>query len=516
MSETVSGASNLLGPEPSVPVAPTSADEQHRLKRGAVSLPETIAQSMAVMAPAMSGAFITYLAAVKAGGATPLAILLATGACLLIGSLVAEFALHLPSAGSLYTYTVNGLGSFWGFLTGWIYGLGFLLAGPAVLAGFAVFTSLVMADLGAPSFLQQWWLWFGVGLVVLFALSYFGVQFSTRSELVFAALTAAALLLLAVVIISKGGAKGNTLDAFSPGAAGVNWPLVFGGMAFGVLSFTGFETAAVLAEETDNPRRNVPVAVMGAVVFGGLFYLVVTYANSIGYGVREATTEWPQSAGGLYPLADRYASYLTDWVLLAGGLSALFCGLGVHNTAARTMYAMGREGVLPRALGRTHPRYRTPHVAILTNVVLIVVLAALVIGLTSQANRDAVGASPGPLSSGFYLFAEGLTMNAPPIMLGYALLSLAGIAFGSRTHGARPKNSRHVAVSVGSLVASAVAVYGSLYFSFKEIAPGAGIPGPYRAVAVVLGLWAAAGAIIALVVRSRNREAWGRMGAIFE
>lgn len=515
MSETIRRP-GMTDP-PAAPTAPAAGPATHgRLKEGAVSLPEVIAQSVAVMAPAMSGAFITYLAAIKAGGATPLAFLLATGACLLIGGVVAEFALHLPSAGSLYTYSVNGLGSFWGFLTGWTYGLGFLLAGPAVLAGFAVFTSLVMANLGAPSVLQQWWLWFAVGLAVVFVLSWFGIEFSTRSSLVFAALSSAALVVLALDIIFEGGAEGNTLDAFNPSAAGVNWPLVFGGLAFGILSFTGFETGAVLAEETSNPRRNVPVAVLGAVAFGGLFYVLITYANSIGYGVREATTAWPESAGGLFPLAERYAGYLTNWVLLAGALSALFCGLGGHNAAARTMYAMGREGVLPRALGRTHPTHRTPHVAILTNVVVIVVLAAAIIGLTSQANRDAIGATPGPLSSGFYLFAEGLTLNAPAIMVGYGLLSLAGIVFGSRAQGGRPANPRHVALSVGALMAAGAAVFGSLYYSFTELAPGAGIPGPFRVVPIVLGTWMLAGAVIATLVRSRNRSAWDRMGAIFE
>src|SRR5579884_1244566 len=126
-----------------------------RLKPDAISFPEPLAQSVSVMAPAMSGAFITYLAALKAGGATPLAFLLAAGGCLLVGGVVSRFALRLPSAGSLYTYTVDGLGSFWGFLTGCLYSAGLIIAGPAVLAGFSVFTALVMGNIGAPELLGQ-------------------------------------------------------------------------------------------------------------------------------------------------------------------------------------------------------------------------------------------------------------------------------------------------------------------------------------------------------------------------
>jgi len=498
-----------------ITVEPTTVTVENQLRRDAVSFPEALAQSVSVMAPAMSGAFITYLAAIKAGGATPLAFLLATGSCLLIGAVVSRFAVRLPSAGSIYTYTVDGLGSFWGFVVGWTYSVAFIVGGPAVLAGFSVFTGLVMRTIGAPPLLGQWWLWFGVGEVVYLVLSWFAIEFSTRAQLVFTAATMAALLLLAVAIIEQGGAGGNTVQAFQPSAAGVTWPLVFGGMAFGILSFTGFETGAVLAEETRNPKRAIPRAVIGSVVVGAVFYVVVTYATSIGYGVREATTAWPKSGAGLSALADRYASWLGDWVLLAGGLSALFCGLGVHNAGTRTLYAMGRDGVLPTALGRTHPRHRTPHVAIVANLVLMGGVAAAVIGFTGHATRDAVGATPGPLSAGFYLFTEGLTMITPLVMLCYAVLSLAGIrsAWQGNEGAAAP---RRLIVAGGALGASAVAVFGSLYYSFVEVSPGAGVPGPYRAVPLIGAAVVASGAAVGLVLRRRRPRTWAAMGAVFE
>ncbi|MGH9036892.1 MAG: APC family permease [Acidimicrobiia bacterium] len=323
------------------------------------------------------------------------------------------FALRLPSAGSLYTYTVNGLGSFWGFVVGCSLLFGGVLAGVAVLAGFAVFTSQLMGNLGAPGPLQEWSLWYAVGLLLYFFLSYFGIVFSTRTQLVFTAATMATLLLLAAIIIAKGGAHGNTLDAFRPGAAGVSWPLILGGLAFGIFSFMGFETAASLAEESRNPRRDIPAAVIGAVVVVGIFYVIVTYATSIGYGVREATTAWPESAGGLAALTRRYAPYLGAWVLLAGGLAGLFSGLATHNVMTRVLYVMGREGVLPRAVGTTHRVHQTPHLAIFLSLALLGATAPVMIGVTSPATRDAIGATPGPLSSGFYLFAEGFAIAAP-------------------------------------------------------------------------------------------------------
>ncbi len=488
----------------------------NRLRGDAISFPEALSQSISVMAPAMSGAFVTYLAAIKAGGATPLAYVLATAACLLIGGVVSSFALRLPSAGSLYTYTVDGLGSFFGFVVGWTYAAALVIAGPAVLAGFSVFTSLVMRDVGAPPALGQWWLWFAVGVAVCFVLSYFGIEFSTRTQLVFTAATVATLLLLAVVIVGHGGARGNTLDAFSPGAAGVSWPLIFGGMAFGILSFAGFETAAVLGEETRNPRRAIPGAVIGSVIFGGVFFVIVTYATSIGYGVRAATTAWPASAAGISALADRYASYLGDWVLLAGGLSALFCGVGIHTAATRTLYVMGRENVLPTPLGRTHRQHRTPHVAIAANLALMTAVAVVVIGVTSPTTRNTVGATPGPLSSGFYLFTEGLTIIAPMVMGCYALLSIAGIRAALRSPAGQRNRTRRLSVAAGALLTSAVALFGSLYYSFTPVAPGAGIPTPYRAVPVVVATALLTATATAVLLRHRRRESWKAMGTVFE
>src|SRR5258706_6581657 len=136
--------------------APTEAG---RLRRDAVSLPGVVAHALSVIAPTMSGAFITFLAAQKAGGATPLAFLFATIACLLISSVMCDFAVRVPSAGSLYTFAVHGLGSVGGFVVGCAYTVGYAIGCPAMLAGFRVFTAQVAQHRSAPDLLCQWWVW---------------------------------------------------------------------------------------------------------------------------------------------------------------------------------------------------------------------------------------------------------------------------------------------------------------------------------------------------------------------
>lgn len=259
------------------------------------------------------------------------------------------------------------------------------------------------------------------------------------------------------------------------------------------------------------PRRNVPLAVLGAVVIGGVFYVAVTYATSIGYGVREATVQWPRSASGLAPLADTYARYLTNLVLLAVAFDAFFCGLAASNAATRTMFAMGRDGILPRLLGRTHPRYQTPYVALVAYLAGAAIFAVVLIALTTGATRDGIAGGGGRYASGLYVFVEGLSIITPPVMLAYALVSIAGIAYGMR----KRKPALAVA-SIGALGGAGVAVFGSLYYSFIEAAPGTGIPTPYRVIPwAVLG-WVVIGGLVAGWLRWSRPETWERMGTIFE
>ena len=501
---TADAAYGTIAAAPAVPF-------EHHLRRGALSLSDALAQSVTVMAPALSGGLITYLAAIKAGGATPLAFVIATLACGLIGTVVSSFARAIRSAGSLYTYTVHGLGPFFGFVMGWGYLIGIFLAGPAVLAGASVFLSMVMANVDAPDLATSWWLWFGAGLVGIFGLAYPGVRLSTRSSLVFTAASMVVLLVLACTVIFQGGAHGNGISAFNPHAAGVGWPGVFGGVAFGILSFTGFETAANLAEETRDPRRNIPLAVLGSVAVGGVFYVAVTYATAVGYGVREATTEWPKSASGLAPLADVYASYLTDLVLLAVAFSSFFAALGISNACTRTLFAMGRDGVLPRAFSRTHPRHETPYVALIAYLVVAAVFAAVLIAVTTPATRDGIAGGGGHYASGMYVFAEGLTIVTPPIMIAYALVSWAGIAYG-----VRHRKPTLAVASVGALVGAGLAVFGSLYYSFVPVAAGGTIPTPYRAIPWAILGWLTIGGLIAAWLRRSRPDAWQQMGTVFE
>jgi len=186
----------------------------------------------------------------------------------------------------------------------------------------------------------------------------------------------------------------------------------------------------------------------------------------------------------------------------------------MERDAIARRHAMGREHVLPATLGRAHRVHETPHVGIVCNLTLILVFAVSVVAGTPRSARDAIGASPGHLSSGFYLFAEAVTLSVPLFMLCYVLVSIAGLRASVRT--GTGSSTRRVAIALGSLLVSVAALFGSLYYSFHEASPGAGIPGPTRMVPVFVVLVLGTGAAVALTRRRRSPDVWASMGAVFE
>jgi amino acid transporter len=500
--------------------------------RRRLSLPDVIAQSVTVIAPGMSGAFLTYLAATKAGGATPLAYVLAMLGALAVGSVVSEFGKTMPSAGSLYTYTSAGLSKTAGFVLGWMYSIAFIILAGAVIAGFGFFMSLLIQSLTDSADFVPWWIFFIIGLIFVAVMSLFDVKVSTRSQLLLTVISVVIMVVAALAIIGKGtpanslitlddagvglptaqAGKSIDLGAFWPSAAGVSWSGILLGFAFGMLSFTGFEAGAVLAEETENPKKNIPKAVIGSVLVGGVFYILVTYATSIGFGVREAAADWPGSLSGLAAVAGNVNAGMGDLVLLAAAISALFCGLGVHTAASRFLFAMGREHVLPSALGKTHPKWQTPWNAILGSIVLYAVLIWGLLLVTSSATESNFsGGLPTGIRGGFFTFAYWATLATPGVMFCYLLVGLAGIK-----KGIADGNQKLTITGVLASITGAIAVFGSLYYSFTNLPPDPGIKFILQAIPAVMGVLLVAGLAIAAYLKSSKKEAWANMGAVFD
>jgi amino acid transporter len=385
------------------------------LRHGILSVFDAFAQSVALLSLALGVAFASSAAAAYTGATVPLSYLIAGVGSLCLGSVIIRFTRRMASAGGLYTYIARGLDPRTGFLGGWLYGGGFAVGISFVLVIGAFFLSTFFdahtgIDLG-------WFACFWILLALLAAIAFLDIRISTRLQLLLAVIGVAALLLMAIVIVAKGGDSGVTLQPFNPGKA-PSTNAIFLAVVLAFTGFIGFEAAAVLGEEAADPLRAIPKAILTAVVVALVYYVFVTWAMSIGFGVGNAG-KWAQDPAAVDTLATRYVgnwlSVIIDLSVAASGFVAALAGI---NLTARTLFAMGREGGLPRAFAWTHPRFRTPWVGIATSLVITLLLGVLL------AHRHSFG----PITY-FVFMATTATIG---ILVTYILVALSGIVYFSR------------------------------------------------------------------------------------
>ncbi len=390
---------------------------RHSLHTGALRPLDVVFQSVALLALVMGTALSTSFAASSAGAAAPLAFVVAGLASVCVGYVVIRFTRQRPSAGSVYVYIAQGLGPQAGFLGGWMYAGAFAIGSAFVLAIASSFLASLFANLHLS---LDWLVLYAILLVLLFLCAFFDVRIAMRVQLVLAAVGVLSVLVLAVLIFAQGGATGISLAPFSFAALPHGLSGLLSATIFSFTSFIGFEAAAALGEETAKPRVNIPRAVLGAVIIAVVYYVFVTYAMSLGYGIAHANV-WAQDGAPLDTLAHRYATAgFATWLDLMVALDAFVAALAGVQLAARILYTMGRDGGLPRIFARTHPRFKSPWVGIVASLLL-----TLLLGMT-------LGRSMGV----FTFFGFLATAGSLGILLAYMLVALSGLVFfGMRAQG---------------------------------------------------------------------------------
>src|ERR687885_626075 len=306
-----------------------------------------------------------------------------------------RFARYVPSAGGTYAIIRAGLGRDVGFFSGWtllavgiIFVPGLLISSAFLLQNFF---GLVTPD--HPFLFHAWWGWAFLLAGAVFLISWLGIQISARILLTLTAIGVTMLLILDLIILAKGGAHGWAWSSLAPwNGKGFGFGFFALGVGIAMTGFSGFETAVFLAEEAHTPKREVPKAVLGAVTLAVLFYLVTTFAVVTGYGLDKAGTQWPQESGGaVVSLSVQYAAlWFGKVLLLLLAISAFASALGTANFTTRTAFAWGHDGYLPRIFGRTHPRFRSPHVAIAALALITAVVFVLGLAWQGRTLNDAV------------------------------------------------------------------------------------------------------------------------------
>jgi amino acid transporter len=455
---------------------------------------DAVAISISVLSPAMAMQLNTGGVAAVAGGSTPLAFLLGGIACLTLAFVVVGFTRRMAAAGYAYTYVSRSLGQRSGFLAGWLYFFGFACFVPMTMAGVgALLASLLGISAG-------WWFpFFLVGMVLLVILSVVKISVTTKVQLLLGVVTIAVLVIVGLIVTAKGGAHGQSLAPFTFGKTfSGGFHGVFYGLIFGVTSFIGFESAADFGEETANPRRAVPIAIIGAVTFAIIFYVWITYATTIGYGVNALKADpTPWVSNGVAGVALQYGDKFLEKLVIAGAMvSAFVVCVACATSGARTLFAMGREGVVPSWFAKTHPRYKTPVNATVSIAILATVLAAIVgygFGNPAVFGSDAFTV--------YFFFA---TIGTLAVVLVYIALCLGGIAFFKKTSSRFNPIIHGLVPLVGAIIFGA-AWYGSVY----PVPPSILKSTPYIALA-----WLVVGMVVLGWLSSSRPEAVARIGSI--
>jgi amino acid transporter len=354
---------------PAVGAGATHSRAVGGLRAGAIGGLAAGIMAAAFSAPSTSMFFNSPFAALHAGKAMPAAFLVSAIAIGFVAFNIASFSSKLPSSGYAYTFVSHGLGPKAGFVSAWMTLLVFMGTPIIVPPYFGTTLSNLIASLTGVRI--HWAILALLLLAFVGTLAVLGISDSLKVSGVFVVIELGAVAAFAIYMLVK-SPHGQAPAAFSPTSAPSIGAFALA-MIFCVLSFQGFESAATLGEETSRARVTVPRALLGAIVVTGLFYTFTSYAAVVGWGSNDMD-KYAGDTSNSSPwitLAQNYAgSWLADVfaaVVAAGLLAGTIAGV---NASARMLYAMGREGVLPSALGVANPRTRTPVFASLVAVVI--------------------------------------------------------------------------------------------------------------------------------------------------
>jgi amino acid transporter len=403
-----------------------------KLRKHAVGLGGVLFLTLTGSAPISAMLFNTpFMVGYGQGVGAPAAFIFAAIVLVIFSVGYVAMARKKTSAGGFYSYISHGLGRELGIGTGFGSLVAYSVFEASLCGGFAYFLWLKLNSFGV----NISWPWLALGMVVLIsALTFFDIRISSSLLAIGLISEVVILMIFDIFMFAHGNVNFaainpvNAFKTFTPtgglvaGAIGV-------GLFFAFWSWVGFEMAPNYGEESRNPKRIVPRALYISVIGLGIFYTLTSWAPLGGYSSTHAAIHQAQKNPANYYLqpanaiAGHWVAVLLSYLIITGSFA---CGMAFHNTTARYFYSLGREGLLPKALGRTHPRWRSPHIASITQSVIaagIVIVFAVVSGTNNPTSQA-------------YLQLYGLmaVMGVIIILSVQALVSLAILVYFERYH----------------------------------------------------------------------------------
>ncbi|GHH13654.1 APC family permease [Streptomyces rubradiris] len=475
--------------------------EVQRLKADSVGLVGVVFMAVATAAPitAMTGNLPIAVGFGNGTGA-PAGYLFATLVLAVFSVGYVAMARRITAAGAFYGYISHGLGRIAGMASGMLAVLAYVVFEASIVGVFSYFARTTVRDqLGAD---LPWAAYAAAMLLVTAVLSYFDINLTAKALGVLLVAEIAVLFAVATAVLLRGGgpdgipvAPVNPKNAFTGTSAGL-------GLFFAFWSWVGFESTAMYGEESRDPKRVIPRATLISVIGVGLFYIYVSWMTIAGNGLDGAV----RVSAGASPLdlffdpargfIGAWAVDAFQWLLITGSFA---CGMAFHQCAARYLYAIGREGFLHPALGRTHPRHGSPYLASFAQSVIAVVI----VGAFWATGQDPY----------IHLYTLLAILGTMAILIVQTLCSFAVIGYFRRNH----PEDRHwfrtlTAPLLGGLGMAAVVVL--LVVNMDTAAGTAAGSLFFEAIPWIVGVVFFGGLGLGLYLRARRPERYEVIGRI--
>jgi amino acid transporter len=469
----------------------SAQEDVAKLKKGAVGLGGVLFLTLTGSAPITAMLLnVPILVGSGQGLGSPAAFIVAAVVLVIFSVGYVAMSRKKTTTGGFYSYISHGLGREIGFGAGFGSMVAYGVFEASLAGGFAYFANLKLASLGV----NVGWAPLALGMVVVIGvLTYFDVSFSAKILAVGLVTEVVILIIFDVLLLGKGHVYWsalNPVEAFksfpaNPGKGIASAGAVGIGLFFAFWSWTGFEMAPNYGEESRDPKKNVPRSLYISVLGLGVFYTLTCWASLAGYPSINSAIASAQgnAANFFFTPATQYAGHwvtsVMSYLIITGSFA---CGMAFHNTTARYAYSLGREGMLPPVLGKTHPKWQSPHIASIAASVLsliIIGLFAIFVG-TNNPSTQAYG----------QLYGLMAVMGVIIILSVQAVVSLAILVYYLRFHRDEVHWWKTLLAPVVAFITQGYVVY--LLFTNIDFLGGgysyAKLFGPIDAAVVVIGI----------------------------
>jgi amino acid transporter len=456
-----------------------------KLKAGSLRLSGAIMQNITHIAPAIAAFFFTPFVVSLAGAHSVLAYAVGVVVVFGLGVCLTQLAKNFPSAGGYFTYISRTIGPRFGFLSAWT----FIFYAPIISGPVAAYFGLILQNQleSTYNFDFPWWATTLILVPLVSLMMYLGIVVSVRILLVLGTLEILIILALAFSGLADPGVGGSDFKvfhpAFNPGhiatASGIALAVVFS-----VQGLTGWEGAVPLAEETQNPRKNVTRSILISIVLVGVVLVLAYWGQVAGWGLNNLKGLVNSPTLPALVLGTKYWGHFWPVVLFALFTSVVANLIACQNVATRMWWNMADKGALPKVVATLHPTRKTPVVAILIQFIM-----AMGLGL-------GVGFAIGPDVS--FNLLVGLTLVLAIIFI----YIVSNIGMGLYYWRERRPEFNWFMHFLLPLVTSAVLAY-SVVKSFQPF-PAA----PYAYAPEIVGGWMLVGVGVLYWLHRSGREQW--------